>query len=356
MRLVAEFQTEKEAFSFHLFLQNHGIQSTYDVVAGTYRLWVPEEELFEEAARYYKEWQSHPEAALHEPPPSQWKIRAPNTSYARPFSITHLLITVCGFFFLWYLFQAEAMVQKHGEIALEYELTPLQHQMLFDDPAYLGEVVSFLDAHDVKTEDALNKLPPEAAKAFKAIQNAPTWKGVIDLATHPWHTIPSGTLFGKIREGEVWRLITPVFLHGGWLHILFNMAWLYILGRQVEERLGVSRYLLLSLIIGIVANVSQYLASGPIFLGYSGIITGLVGFIWMRQKKAPWEGYPLPRAIIVFITIFVLIMFVLELIALALQYFHVLNLYPNIANAAHIIGAVTGILLARLSFFARKNG
>jgi len=355
MRLIAEFQTEKEAFSFQLFLQNHGIQSTYDTAAGMSRLWVAEEDTFEEAISYYKEWQSHPEVHTHEPPPPTWKIKPPQQILTKPFSFTHFLIMLCSFFFLWYLFQAEAMVQKHGEIALEYELTPLQRQFLFDDPAYLGEVAAFLDAHDVKTEDELRKLPADATKAFKTLQDTGAWKGIIDLPSHPWHTVPDGTLFGKIREGEVWRLITPVFLHGGWLHLLFNMAWLYILGRQVEQRLGVSRYLLLSLIVGIVANVCQYLVSGPIFLGYSGIITGLVGFIWMRQKKAPWEGYPLPRAVIVFIAVFVLIMFILELLALTLQYFHVLNLYPNIANAAHIIGAVTGILLARLSFFARKS-
>lgn len=354
MRLIAEFQTEKEAFSLQLFLQNHGIHSTYEKAAGSYRLWVSEEGLLDEALSYYKEWQSRPEERLNTPPPSTWKIRKMGPHATKPLSITHVLITICGFFFLWYLFQAEAMVQKRGEIALEYELTPLQQTFLFDDPAYLGEITAFLEAHNVKTQDELNKLPAESIHAFKTLQNAPSWRGIIDLSNHPWHTIPEGTFFGKIRDGELWRLITPVFLHGGWLHLLFNMAWLYILGRQVEERLGVSRYLLLSLIVGVVANIAQYLVSGPIFLGYSGIITGLVGFIWMRQRRAPWEGYPLPRAVIIFIAVFVLIMFILELIALILQHFHILNLYPNIANAAHIVGALTGICLARHSFFARK--
>jgi GlpG protein len=133
------------------------------------------------------------------------------------------------------------------------------------------------------------------------------------------------------------------------------MAWVWILGRQIEQRLGVFRYLLLSLIIGVISNVVQYIMSGPVFLGYSGIVMGMVGFIWMRQKMAPWEGYPLQPVVVRFIVIYVAALLALELVSVALDFFHVTELYANIANTAHIVGGVTGILLARFPFFSRSK-
>jgi GlpG protein len=132
------------------------------------------------------------------------------------------------------------------------------------------------------------------------------------------------------------------------------MAWLFILGRQIEERISRWRMILMILIIGVVANVAQYLMDGPFFLGFSGVIVGMAGFIWMRQKHAPWEGYPLQRATSVFIFLFVLAMFALELVGFSLQFFSVTSLSPNIANTAHIVGGVLGLLFGRYSFFSRE--
>ncbi len=101
-----------------------------------------------------------------------------------------------------------------------------------------------------------------------------------------------------------------------WLHILFNMAWLWLLGRQIEQRVGIFRYLILSLIVGSLPILLNILMSGPDFVGYSGIVIGMVGFIWMRQKKAPWEGYPLHPTIVRFIVIYVVVLLVLEMVSL----------------------------------------
>ena len=108
------------------------------------------------------------------------------------------------------------------------------------------------------------------------------------------------------------------------------------------------------LIIGVIANVAQYMMSGPYFLGFSGVVVGLAGFIWVRQKIAPWEGYPLQRGTILFLLLFVIAMFGLELLTFILQLFSVIQITPNIANTAHVIGGLVGILLGRMSFFSRR--
>lgn len=245
--------------------------------------------------------------------------------------ITTLIITaICCVTFLVSLLQMEHIASTEGTSALAYELAPIQQELLFDIPPYLYHT------------QGNNDLRP----------HTPSWEGVVPLlAQGGWRAL-RGPLpqdfFGKIREGQGWRLFTPALLHGGWLHLLFNMAWLISLGKQVEERIGIGKYLVLSLVLGITANVTQYLASGPIFLGYSGIIAGLVGFIWMRQRKFPWEGYPLPKSTILFITAFIALMLGIQIVCFILK-----TPFP-IANSAHLAGASLGLILGRLSYFSRK--
>ena len=61
------------------------------------------------------------------------------------------------------------------------------------------------------------------------------------------------------HEGQYWRLITPVFLHFGWLHIAFNSLWLWELGGKLELRLGTGMLAVLVLVTGIGSNITQYL-------------------------------------------------------------------------------------------------
>jgi len=149
----------------------------------------------------------------------------------------------------------------------------------------------------------------------------------------------------------VWRTFTPSILHKGFLHILFNMLWLWILGRQVELRSGKGRYILITLILGIVSNTCQYIASGPFFLGYSGIITGLAGYIWMRQRVAPWEDYNLPRGTLLFLGIFIFGMLAFQIITFFLRKGGLGVFEVNIANTAHISGAIAGVVLGAIPRF-----
>jgi len=374
MRLIGEFKDERQAFGFQAFLTKEGIQSLYDSGKDAanqpiYRLWIVEEDDFDRAWGFYQEWQKNPQDIRYEPTkekveapsPSQvpkWKVSMVRRS-GSSFSLNNFIILLCAMLYILNSFQEKKMIVSQGIEAEQLKLTPLEKKLLFDYPAYFMNSEKFLQQYPIRTPEEIKELSVEGQAAFETVKNSPTWKGLTDLlmkrSWKDYEELPPGTLFGKIREGQVWRLFTPVLLHGGLLHLLFNMAWVWFLGKQIELRLGIFRYLMFSLIVGIIANVAQYIMSGPVFLGYSGIVMGMVGFIWMRQKMAPWEGYPLHPTVVRFILIYVVVLLALEMLSLGLDFFHVTELYANIANTAHIAGGVTGILLARLPFFSRSK-
>lgn len=79
-----------------------------------------------------------------------------------------------------------------------------------------------------------------------------------------------------IRAGQLWRLITPVFLHGSILHIGFNMYALFIYGRGLEARFGHGRFALLYFLSAFAGNVLSFLLTPNPSLGASTAIFGLI--------------------------------------------------------------------------------
>jgi rhomboid protease GluP len=91
-----------------------------------------------------------------------------------------------------------------------------------------------------------------------------------------------------IRAGQIWRLITPVFLHASILHIAFNMYALFIFGRGIEARYGHARFMLLYFLSGYAGNVMSFLLTASPSLGASTAIFGLISaegvFIFQNRK------------------------------------------------------------------------
>lgn len=113
-----------------------------------------------------------------------------------------------------------------------------------------------------------------------------------------------GDGLAQIKQGQVWRLITPIFPHGNLLHLFFNMWVLYGLGPQVENRRGGIRFAGIVLLLALASNVLQYAMVGPNFLGMSGVVYGLLGYIWMRQVFDPRSAYMISDSTIAFMLIF----------------------------------------------------
>ena len=89
----------------------------------------------------------------------------------------------------------------------------------------------------------------------------------------------------SINAGEVWRLVTPIFLHFSIFHLIFNSLLLWILGQKIEYSIGSLYFFMSVFFISIISNLSQYLlAKSVLFGGLSGLVYGLLGFIWISYK------------------------------------------------------------------------
>lgn len=137
----------------------------------------------------------------------------------------------------------------------------------------------------------------------------------------------------SILAGQFWRLFTPMFLHGGLLHIGFNMYALYIFGPGLERHYGHWRFLILYILSGFAGNVMSFLFSVAPSLGSSTAIFGLLGAeaVLLYQNRKIF-GSNAQRALgnIVLIAVINL----------------VIGMSPGIDNWGHIGGLLAGTLFA----------
>ena len=146
-----------------------------------------------------------------------------------------------------------------------------------------------------------------------------------------------GTAPNAMSNGEYWRLVTPVFLHFGLFHLAFNGLWTWELGQRIEPFVGSLHTLVIVLLMAVASNLGQYLWGGPsLFGGMSGVVYGLLGYVWIRHKVSPRPQLAIPPGLLGF-RLFWLLLGMSGIIDLLMS--------GSIANAAHAVGLVTGMIL-----------
>jgi membrane associated rhomboid family serine protease len=179
-----------------------------------------------------------------------------------------------------------------------------------------------------------------------------------DRYSFDWTEFTAQITQGQIALETFAPLFTHMFVHGGWLHVIGNLVYLWIFGDNVEDRLGSGPYLIFYVLCGIVAAIGQGLVQPAPMVGASGAIAGILGaYVFM---------FPAARiSTLVFLGIFITIVHLPALIVIG--FFIVLQVIDalaelrltaheatsNIAYFAHIFGFVAGMLL--LLLFRRRQ-
>lgn len=150
------------------------------------------------------------------------------------------------------------------------------------------------------------------------------------------HVVAVQEALPALKQGFVYRLVTPIFIHFTLPHIVFNMMWLRQLGAAIEARYGWWKFLLIVLFIAITSNTAQHLYNiyrDRIGLagGMSGVVFGLFGFIWMKAKYDPKSGFQIPQRMVVLMIGWLFLCYT--------------GWVGPIANAAHTVGLMAGMIL-----------
>lgn len=135
-------------------------------------------------------------------------------------------------------------------------------------------------------------------------------------------------------QNEVYRWWSPALIHLSLMHLIMNGFWWWVLGREVEARDGHVMLVLLSFVFAIGAGFAQYLAVGPYFAGLSGVVYGLMGWVWSRQTFKGSQ-YQIPAWLFPFMIITMLVMMLVDGAGMDLR----------IGHESHLAGAVIGVLL-----------
>ena len=161
-----------------------------------------------------------------------------------------------------------------------------------------------------------------------------------------------GNSFASVETGQLWRFVTPMFLHGDEFHLLFNMVWIYVLGSVIEKLHG-SAFLAIVLVVtqigGMLLQVllpstaelqpifqgtpldflAETMSGSPFAIGASGAVYGLFGFLWIRPKVD--IGYPIHL-------VKTNVVLMLGWLVLCIT-----PLIGDVANGAHIGGLLAGV-------------
>lgn len=150
------------------------------------------------------------------------------------------------------------------------------------------------------------------------------------------HTLINfGAEYGPlIRAGQLWRLVTPIFIHIGYQHLILNLIVLYFLGRIIERYFGHWRYLIIFLVSGVVGNLMSFAFETGISAGSSTSIFGLFGAFFVLHLKLK-DNLFIQNNTKTFL-MFIILNFIFDLFM------------PSISLIGHLGGLIGGFLISQV--------
>ena len=201
---------------------------------------------------------------------------------------------------------------------------------------FLIEVIKSLNNINSKKKVSLSNMPSKITAILIGINlimfiiSAIMSGSIIDIKTGVLVEL-GAKINPLIANGQYFRLLTAMFLHGGLMHILFNMYALYALGNFVEEAFGKVGYLIIYFVSGILSTFASYFFSAAISVGASGAIFGLLGacltFAIFKKNKIGKQ-------------------FLFDILSVIVLNIVIGISSPDIDNFAHIGGLISGSLIS----------
>ena len=335
MRQLTSLTNDEHARRFTAYLFTQGIDAQLEQDGDQWLIWVREEDSLEPARELYQQFQAEPDderyqgavqAATaiqlkdakrqqeeqsqrnHIEMRDQWRQgRRRNNPLTKMLIVLSVLVTLLS-----------------GGLGSGGPENPWLRHLMFADPVLVAQ-----ERLRIERESGGLALADEQHVAS------------ISLRTHPW---------------ELWRLVTPIFLHAsvfggiGILHLVFNMLWLNDLGSAIEHRYGTPRFCAMILVFAILSVLAQSLAPttwGPFsgswnHGGMSGVVYGLVGFLWIRTRLDPTSQLRVRPELVMFMIVWLFLCVYLTQAGTM-----------HIANLAHAAGLLSGMLVARITLPGR---
>ena len=300
MRLIGSLKDETHAKRFSAYLLTKEIQTQLDAYDGNYHLWVRDEDKVQQANDEFNQFKENPddgiyraaeaEAILIEKKAQQKVVDAQKNvvqasnnwsrlGVKRKQPLTIALTIICIVVFVW-------MHWING------------------GESYVYSKLAFLDTTtNLELDQSLQ------------------------------------SRFQDIRNGEIWRTFTPAVMHVDELHIAMNLIGLVFLGGQIETNRGTWRYGVLIIFVAVISNLLQGCFGGLHFMGISGVVYGMCGYLWMKTIFEPDSG--------MYISEFLIILGVAWILAGIFGLTKLLGM-GEMANWAHVGGLVAGVVVAMI--------
>lgn len=332
MRQIATFDKSDEVYRFSNFLIDSGIRTKVEPEGDKFCLWIHREDDVPKAKEQLEKFRANPSAsdyAKFSTKPTESSRAAP----AGPKKGKRSQTNVVRMSEKWRTSQVSSGRRPVTLALIVISILVFLNKQSTSSASLTSSSLSF------RFQDAL---------LFRGMIGRNDSEKIIDRLAFTQEDAPPATRLKSIMRGEVWRLVTPMFVHFGMLHIIFNMIMLFQIGGAAERRWGPWRYLLFVIAAQAVSGIFQalvptiyppWLSGGVYFGGMSGVLYALFGFAVIRQQtSALWSGMLTQGSIQT-----LMIWLFLGLFG-ALAYFGM-----NIANWSHGIGFLFGVLVAQLA-------